>query len=332
MKIEKLPSGSYRIRKTRKGKTYTLVLSHRPGAKEADELMERHIHHEQISDQDLTFHDAFESYVKAKSAVLSPSTIRGYYTEERKLPEDFKSLFLAQIDQIRVQQVINDLSPGYAPKYIRNLHGLISAVLGMFRPELVLHTTLPQKRKSEPYIPTDNEVLQLAEAAKGTMFECAFLLGCYGLRRSETCCITSADLSGNLLSIDKAYLLDKDGEWIIRRNTKTVSSTRTIYIDDYLRDRILEEERAYKGNPNDIVRWMNREQDRLGIPRFSYHKLRHYYATIMSEYFPEADVLKSGGWSTPYVMKATYRHSRVAQDQERQKKMSDTLAKRIMPQ
>lgn len=35
MKIEKLPSGSYRIRKMYKGETYSLVFDHKPTQKEA---------------------------------------------------------------------------------------------------------------------------------------------------------------------------------------------------------------------------------------------------------------------------------------------------------
>ena len=35
MKIEKLPSGSYRIRKTYKGQTYTVIFDSKPTQKEA---------------------------------------------------------------------------------------------------------------------------------------------------------------------------------------------------------------------------------------------------------------------------------------------------------
>ena len=39
MKIEKLPFGSYRIRKTYKGKTYTVIFNHKPTQKEAVQAM-----------------------------------------------------------------------------------------------------------------------------------------------------------------------------------------------------------------------------------------------------------------------------------------------------
>lgn len=39
MKIEKLPSGSYRIRKMYKGKTYAVITDYKPTQKEAITLM-----------------------------------------------------------------------------------------------------------------------------------------------------------------------------------------------------------------------------------------------------------------------------------------------------
>ena len=39
MKIEKLPSGSYRIRKMYKGNTYTVITEFKPTQKEAMQLM-----------------------------------------------------------------------------------------------------------------------------------------------------------------------------------------------------------------------------------------------------------------------------------------------------
>ena len=39
MKIEKLPSGSYRIRKMYKGKMYTVITEYKPTQKEAIALM-----------------------------------------------------------------------------------------------------------------------------------------------------------------------------------------------------------------------------------------------------------------------------------------------------
>jgi integrase len=59
-------------------------------------------------------------------------------------------------------------------------------------------------------------------------------------------------------------------------------------------------------------------QTKLGIPYFSIHKLRHYFASKMSELgIPEADILKMGGWETDHIMKKVYRHSLQTQAAQR---------------
>ena len=63
MKIEKLPSGSYRIRKMYKGKVYTIVKDYKPTQKEAIELMADKLKKAESKEVHLTFQKAAESYV-----------------------------------------------------------------------------------------------------------------------------------------------------------------------------------------------------------------------------------------------------------------------------
>lgn len=61
--------------------------------------------------------------------------------------------------------------------------------------------------------------------------------------------------------------------------------------------------KMYKGHSNSINRYLEKTQECLCIPRFSMHKLRHYFASKMSAIgIPEADIMKTGGWATDYVM------------------------------
>lgn len=62
------------------------------------------------------------------------------------------------------------------------------------RPEFKIYTKLPQKVKSEPYTPNQDDVRKILEAAKGTMFEIPISLACYGMRRSEICALTLDEL------------------------------------------------------------------------------------------------------------------------------------------
>ncbi len=190
-----------------------------------------------------------------------------------------------------------------------------------------ISTTLPQKIKNEPYIPTDEDIKRLLQAAQGSMFEIPIKLACYGLRRSEICSLTIDDLNGNTLTIDSAKVLDKNNQWV-EKQTKTTASTREIVISPQLADLIRKQGYIYKGHPNSITKYMNRLQDKLDMPHFSIHKLRHYFASYMSSLnIPEADILEMGGWETDYVMKNVYRHTMKDKLKTSQDKASDALSK-----
>lgn len=328
MKIEKLPSGSYRVRKMYKGQTYTVLFDSKPTQKEALQAMSEKLENIERKTDPMTFNTAAEKYFKLKKNVLSPSTLRGYKGNLRGLSEEFKCIRISDMTQIDIQKEINNLSRDKSPKTVMNIHGLISSVLGTYRPDFVLKTTLPQKTKSDIYIPTDEDVKRIIKDIEGSMFEVAILLACFGLRRSEILALTVDDLSDNTLTINKAMVQDADKNWIIK-TTKTTESTRTVVIPPYLADKIREQGFIYKGAPNSITGHLNDVQDRLGIPRFSIHKLRHYFASKMSALgVPEADILKMGGWSSDHVMKSVYRHS--LQTKQAQQEASDKLSKAIL--
>ena len=152
--------------------------------------------------------------------------------------------------------------------------------------------------------------------SKGTPYEIPLRLACYGLRRSEICALTPADLDGNRLTINKAKVLGKDREWYIKA-TKTTDSTRTILIDDDLADLIRETGTVYDGYPNRIYWFLQKCQDKIGIPNFPLHYLRHYYAsTAHALGIPDAVIMESGGWKTDHVMKRVYRHAKDTDDQQ----------------
>lgn len=310
MKIEKLPSGSYRIRKMYKGETYTIVFDHKPTQKEAMQAMAAELDKIQHKkDEGLTFKSAGEKYIDSKKNVLSPSTIRGYITILQQTSESFLRINVLDITALDVQTEINQLAQKCSPKTVRNHHGFISAVLGIFNPNLKLCTTLPQKVKNEPYIPSDDDVRRILEYIKGTEYEIPIVLACYGLRRSEICALTLDDIDGDVVSINKAKVLGDANEWKLK-TTKTTASTRDVIIPLEIADKIRDQGYIFKGHPGKITEYLHRAQDHLGIPQFSLHKLRHYFASKMSALgVPEADIMRAGGWETDYVMKGVYRHA-----------------------
>ena len=325
MKIEKLPSGSYRIRKMYKGQTYTIVFEHKPTQKEALQAMAAELNKVQRKYDVLTFKTAAQKYIESKKNILSPSTIRGYSGIVRQISDGFLNNNIYDITALDVQAEINRFAESCSPKTVRNHHGFLSAVLGSFRPDLKLHTTLPQKVKTEPYIPSDDDVRKILDYAKGTEYEIPIILACYGMRRSEICALTLDDINGDVVSITKAKVQNENLEWVTK-TTKTTASTREIVIPMEIADKIREKGYVYKGYPGEITKFLAASQKKLGIPLFSIHKLRHYFASKMSAMnIPEEDIMRFGGWETDYVMKGVYRHAMEDKNKDAQRAAASKL-------
>lgn len=315
MKIEKLPSGSYRIRKMYKGKTYTVVFDYKPTQKEAMQAMAAELDKVKEKHDSMTFQAAADKYIDSKRNIISPSTIRGYKGILRQMPTSFLEKNVHDITSLDVQKEIDGFSKDHSPKTVRNYHGFISSVLSAFCPNLKLTTTLPQKVKNEVYIPSAEDIKQILEYAKGTKFEIPIILACYGMRRSEICALTPEDINGDIVSIRKAIVQDENKNWIVK-TTKTTAGTREIVIPQEIADKIQAQGFVYKGHPNSITCYLTKVQNTLGMPHFSIHKLRHYFASEMSALgVPEVDILRLGGWETDRVMKSVYRHSMMEKEE-----------------
>lgn len=330
MKIEKLPSGSYRIRKMYKGETYTIVTEYKPTQKEALQLLSAEMDKIRHSKERMTFETAAEKYIEVKNNVLSPSTIRGYNSIVRNLSSKFRNTIISDITSIEIQKEINSYSTTHSPKSTRNTHGFIVAVMSMFCPNTIINTTLPQMQKKEPYIPSDDDVKRILEYARGSQFEIALILATFGLRRSEICALTLDDLTGNTLRINKALVQDSDKKWIIK-TTKTEAGTREIYLPDSVVSLIHERGEIYNGYPNSIVCYLQKTQAKLGIPKFSLHKLRHYYASMSHAIgIPDSYIMASGGWKSDSTLKSVYRHAMNDKKEAMQKHAADYINKQIL--
>ncbi len=327
MKIEKRGEESYRVRKMYKGRMYTVTFNYKPTQKEAMQAMAAELDKVQSAakQRGMDFQAAAVEYIDAKRNVLSPTTIRGYHSAMKSISDEFKHSNIHDITALDVQAEVNKLTKERSPKTVRNYHGFISAVLGVFCPNLKICTTLPQKVKNEPYIPSDEDVRRILERTRGTEYEIPLALACYGLRRSEICALTLEDLDGDVIRIDKAKVLDVDGSWTMK-TTKTTASTREIIIPVEIADKIREKGYIYNGYPNSIVRFLKNTEDALGIPRFPLHKQRHYFASKMSAMnIPDADIMRMGGWETDYVMKNVYRHSMMEKEEKAKREAAEKL-------
>lgn len=326
MTIEKV-GRKWRISEQRDGVRYRVTVDHQPSKREASDLI-----HEKVmeAEPNICKKDSFEyscnKYIEIKSNVLSPSTIRGYRTIIRSMSESFRKTPTAAITQELIQVEVNSYAASHSPKSTRNLHGFISAVLAVYRPRLNISTTLPQRRKYEAVTPLESQIEQILDAVAGTEYEIPYRLGIYGMRRGEICAITSADLKGNMLRINKSKVLADNNQWIIKPFPKTTESERTIYIDDNLATLILERGTAFDDHPNRLNHHLHRLLKRLDLPAFRFHDLRAYYASMAHAMgIPDKYIMAHGGWSSTNIMDRVYKRAFADKQLEMDKNLGNFL-------
>lgn len=318
MKIERLPSGSYRAKKVYKGKTYRVTFDHKPTEREITLALAEKM-------QDCEPHKAGSfsyyatEYVESRSNVLSPSSVTTYKRLIDRISEDFRKKNIYDITQADVQKEINLYAQDHEPKTVRSLHGFISAVFGSYRPQFALHTTLPQKIQKDRYLPSQDDIQAILNAAKGTEDSVAFQLGVLSMRRGEICALEMSDLDGNELHVHSTMVWN--GGWMKKENPKTDAGNRIIYLPDSLVNEINEQGYFFRYSPNKLNEHLQKLQKALEIPQFRFHDLRHYFASYASTVMPEADAMALGGWKSDTIFKQVYRESM----KESRKKSADTF-------
>lgn len=305
MTIEELPSGNYRISEMRNGRRVRIILDHEPGKKEAKELFDAKFG--TVTDS-TPFRRAAQTYIDSKSNILSPSSIRGYVSILGHLPDNFLNAPISSINRPTLQILVNQLSSQYKPKTVRNTSAFVMSVLKFFDID-VKSPSLPAKEVKIDYIPTEDDIKKILAEVKGTKYEVPFVLGTLGLRRSEICALTKEDLNGNLLTINKALVLNEHNVWTLKHTTKTDRSTRIVVVPDYVAE-LIRKDGACPCTPHSLYWKLQRVQMSLDIPRFPFHKLRHFFASYLHENgFTDKQIQELGGWATSNIMKSVYQHA-----------------------
>ena len=315
MQIEQLPSGSYRIRQTYKGKRYSVTMPYKPTKKEATILLAEKMQNEESKTKDsATIESYANKYIdKKEKEGRSPSTIRGYKFIVENTPEWFLQTRLWDVTESDWQKAVDEYYDNgkRSAKTVRNMNGLFKAILGEYRPKTVFSIKLPQKQKKSLYEPSTKDIKAILKYSEGSRYHIILQLAANGLRKGEAVVITDKDVDAdNVLTISKDLVFDREHKRIIKDHPKTEESYRRIPISKELADEIRKNKVAYDGYPNALNRYLTKAQDDLGIPHFSVHMMRHFCAAYLHfKGFTDEQVMQWMGWSDAKTMTEVYRYN-----------------------
>lgn len=312
----KLPSGNYRVRvldyvdanNKRHFKSFTAATEKEAEYKAIEFEINNKNNVKNIPYSELKLEQAYQRYIDSKSAVLSPSTIVGY---KRYMKNNFKSIMpmkLKDLNQEIIQIAVNEMALTHSPKSVRNSYGLLSSVLSTYYPSLKPNIRLPQKVTPEYTIPTTSDINKLLNTAND-FIRVPILLAAFGsLRRSEVCALTIDDILEDGVKVNKAAVYDENKQIVIK-SPKTRAGRRFVPMSSEM----IAEIRMWKYfgcKPSAIDSAFKKLVNNSNVPKFSFHKLRHYFASeLHAQGLPDKEIARIGGWETLDTLHNIYQHS-----------------------
>ena len=259
---------------------------------------------------DMTVEDAIDGYIKAKEAVLSPSTIREYKRMQKSEFCDLMRKRLKKLTSEDMQLFVSDLSRKVSPKTVRNRYALLKSAIGLYAPDLTFRVTLPAKKVYRPSSPSDEAVRALYNAANDKLKPCIALAIC-GVRRGEIAALKYEDIEDDIIHIHADVVQDDNKQWIYKELPKTEGSDRFLKLPSFVLDVLGTGSGTIIPwyNPNSIGQAFRRLNKKLGYS-FHLHELRHYYASIGAILgIPDIYLADMGGWRhDSKVMKEVYQN------------------------
>lgn len=328
-KPRELPSGAWRCEVMVQGRRISVVEDDPEVAHAKALAIKTGMIQEKKSPAALTVGEAIDRYIESKDAVLSPATVAGYKRVRKNNMQELMDITLPALTQERVQRAVNAMARDHSPKSVRNAHGLLSAVLAEYWPDMVLRTTLPQKRRYDAAIPSDADIQAIMDTARGSKDELPILLAVWlGLRMSEILGLKWEDVDGNVLHIRRA-LVD-EGE----KTTKSYTSQRDLVIPDYIKGLL---EKAPKRG--DHILHITRRTlycrfqaicKRAGVQHYRFHDLRHINASVMLALgVPNKYAQERMGHATDNMLKTVYQHTMTAEQMAIAEKVDNYFSQKL---
>lgn len=314
-KIEKLPSGSFRMRitigTTKEGKVVRKSIT-ATTRKELKAKAAVYMSEHKAPLNEVTVQKATDAFIESCTATLSPSTVRGYIICQ-KAWNSYPKLMHMRVSEVTkrdVQEAIDDMCLAKtSPKTVRNRFSFLSASLKRY--DIRIEVRLPSKKRPDIYVPGDDIVRNVFEAAKGTDLEIPIMLAAIGgMRRGEICALTMDDINGSVIHVSKDMIMDREANWIVKDIPKTLTSNRFVEMPQYVIDLIQAQGYVTRFDPQYLTIKHRTFLKRNGFPHFRIHDYRHHMVSALhAAGVPDAYIMQRGGWSSDYTMKNVYRHT-----------------------
>lgn len=318
---KKLPSGQWR----------TLVYSHTDehgkrkyesftaDTKKESEFLaaEFSLRRDKKSVLNITFDEAVNLFMEKNKNILSPSTLRGYRTIQRNCIESIRYLKLKSISDTAIQEQIYSNSFRYSPKSLNNQIGFISLICKNYGvPFDSANIRRKPKRPKEIVIPTEKDVQKILEMIQGTKIEIPILLALHGLRQSEISAAKWSNFDGKILKVRGAVVPDEHNKLTLKPENKSFHSTRDVVLVDDTAKRLTELKTTSQSDtmspyiPSSVLRAFKKLCVQNGLPPYTIHSLRHYYASLMLKLgVPDKYAMDILGQTSNNMLKQVYQHT-----------------------
>lgn len=268
--------------------------------------------------KEMTLKEAIDKYIADSDAVLSPTTISGYRTIQKKAFRDIMDIKLAKITNAMLKEAVNkeakrpsdsrrNKGQPISPKTVSNEYGLITAVLNLYNPGLDCTVKLPAKEnKFHELLPPEI----IMDLVKGTDIELPVLLAMWlSFTMSEIKGLTkSKSISGDYITIAEV-VVNVDGKDIRKSQAKMFTRNRRLKMPPYIKSLVdqVETEQLVPMSGKVIYHKFTRMLKKNNLPHMSFHDLRHVNASVMALlHVPDKYAMERGGWKSDKVMKKTY--------------------------
>lgn len=281
---------------------------------------------------DRTLRQVATEHIDSLRSRRSPTTIDGYEKIVRVSYQGIMDLPLSKITYSVMNKAVDEecQRPGKrgkrSPKTIENEYNFIVQVLrenGVNIPRV----PLPEVQQKPVQILTADQVYS---AVQGTPIELPCLFAMWmTFTISEIRGFTkSKSIRNGMISVVET-VVDVKGKVVRKPTAKESTRARTLAIPPYIQYLIDQVD-------GDVICPLSSQAtnkrlqvllEKAGLPKISFHKLRHIAASTMTaEKIPPAYIKAQGGWSTNYVMERVYTH---IYDDAR-KEADDTMNKKMM--